>query len=139
MIKKFVDFFKANKDNPIKLDVNYLSNYIRDLMNNLGDLNGVDCRRMQKSIPNVSSDMFEYRYTIRFDLHNINIDEFKNEFKSILSHLLSEDLYIVFDDTKIKTDKHVNGILPKNDSMDSKIFWNVGHFITVVHNDNITI
>jgi phenylalanyl-tRNA synthetase beta chain len=103
MIKKFVDFFKANKDNPIKLDVNYLSDFIRDLMNNLGDLNGVDCKRIQRSVPSDISDRFEYRYTIRFDLNNINIDEFENEFKNIVSYLSSEDLYIIFDYTKIKT------------------------------------
>ncbi len=151
MIKKFIDFFKANKDNPIKLDVNYLSGLIRDLMNNLGDLNGVDCKRIQKSVPSDISDMFEYRYTIRFDLNNINIDEFENELKGIISHLSSEDLYLLFDDTKIKTGKQVGKILPKDNSMnddddpwsnvlysmDSEIFWNVGHFITVVHKDYI--
>jgi hypothetical protein len=137
MIKKFVDFFKANKDNPIKLDVNYLSDFIRDLMNNLGDLNGVDCKRIQKAVPSSISDMFEYRYTIRFDLNNINIDEFENEFKNIISYLSSEDLYIIFDYTKIKTSKQVDKILPRNKSMDSEIFWNVGHFITIVHKDYI--
>jgi hypothetical protein len=137
MIKKFVDFFKANKDNPIKLDVNYLSDFIRDLMNNLGDLNGVDCKRIQKAVPNGISDRFEYRYTIRLDLNNINIDEFENEFKSIISYLSSEDLYIIFDYTKIKTNKQVDKILPRNKSMDSEIFWNVGHFITIVHKDYI--
>ena len=137
MIKKFVDFFKANKDNPIKLDVNYLSDFIRDLMNNLGDLNGIDCKRIQRAVPSDISDRFEYRYTIRFDLNNINIDEFENEFKSIISYLSSEDLYIIFDYTKIKTNKQVDKILPRNKSMDSEIFWNVGHFITIVHKDYI--
>ena len=145
MIKKFVDFFKANKDNPIKLDVNYLSDFIRDLMNNLGDLNGVDCKRIQRSVPSDISDRFEYRCTIRFDLNNINIDEFENEFKNIISYLSSEDLYIIFDYTKIKTSKQVDKILPRNKSMDSAfadlqaygIFWNVDHFITIVHKDYI--
>jgi len=135
MIKKFLDFF--NEDRPIKIDVNYLSDFIRDLMNNLGDLNGVECRRTQKAVPSDISDRFEYRYNIRFDLHNINISEFENEFKSIFSQLSSEDLYIIFDDTKIKKINKIDKILPKNDSMDSEIFWNVGHFITIVHKDHI--
>jgi hypothetical protein len=163
MIKKFVDFFKANKGNPTKLDVNYLSDFIRDLMNNLGDLNGVYCKCIQKAVPSDISDMFEYRYTIRFDLNNINIEEFENEFKSIISHLSSEDLYVLFDDTKIKTVKQVDKILPKDNptnelhhlrnryqslgyddlwskalhSIDSEIFWNVDHSITIVHKDYI--
>jgi hypothetical protein len=35
--------------------------------------------------------------------------------------------------TKIKTSKKVDRIK----SMDSEIFWNVGHFITIVHKDYI--
>jgi hypothetical protein len=67
----------------------------------------------------------------------------------IISHLSSEDLYLLFDDTKIKTGKQVDKILPKDNptnddddlwskalySIDSEIFWNVGHFITIVHKD----
>lgn len=100
MLDKFNSFIRKNenKSEPEKLDSKYLIQFVDDIINSLGDINGVDNIIKLKNFtvsgeesPD-SSDKFVIRYLLH--LNNVDMKELNLEIENCKSHLDSENLIL---------------------------------------------
>lgn len=151
IIKKFVNFFKGKESEPIELDTSYLRGFINDVISPLKDVDGLSVSSVQKSVPSSNSKKFRFKFSIKLSEDEINKEDFLNEMCNILSHLKSEDLYILYEgEIKIKDIKSlkktfnfekysgsVSGGFSITPEIESMFFWEDEHEISIVHNDFI--
>lgn len=148
MIKKFRDFFKSKEVEsvPEKIDIEHLRGFIVDVIEPLRDVDGVDLRSnsLRRMVPNSDPRTMEFKFTIKFS-RDIDDEGFISEMSNIISHLKSEDLYLIYDTgKKIKEESRLKSLFDFKkhriggggiaNSVNSDMFWIENHFFSVVHN-----